>query len=55
MINNLILQENHAELLEIAELKLLEVKPSSVLGLSISKAVLNGRQIKNSVATTTES
>jgi len=55
MLDNLILQESHNSLLEIAELKLLETKPSSILGISISKAVLEAREIKNSVATTTES
>ena len=55
MTSNIALQNNQAELLEIAKFAFKQVRPSSVLGLDISKAILEGEQIKNSVATTTES
>lgn len=55
MAPNLALQNNQAELLEIAKYAFTKVRPSSILGLDISKAILEGEQIKNSVATTTES
>ena len=55
MVNTLLLQQNQAELLDIAKFAFTKVRPSSALGLDISKAILEGEQIKNSVAVTTES
>jgi hypothetical protein len=54
MHKHLALQNNQAELLEIANYAFTKVKPSSILGLDISKAILEGEQIKNSIASTTE-
>ena len=50
-----LLEQSHDALLEIAEWTLINTKPSSLIGLSVSKAVILAREIKKSVAPTTDS
>lgn len=48
------LENSHSKLLEISELYLENLKPSSMLGLEVSKTVLEARQIKKSTAATAD-